>query len=108
MGSAPGGASGRENGGDAGDDPLLRALARAALLCSDATVTEKDGAWQVEGDLTDGALVAFAMKAGFAPGKDRQAARRIEAIPYQAARQHMAALRDHQEASGPGIANTDP
>ena len=53
-------------------DPALAEIARAALLCNDAGLSEQDGVWQLEGDPTDGALLTLALKTGL----DQAATRR--------------------------------
>jgi magnesium-transporting ATPase (P-type) len=53
------------------DLPGVLELARAALLCNDAALHEKDGGWHLEGDPTEGALVALALKAGLTCGRKR-------------------------------------
>jgi calcium-translocating P-type ATPase len=65
----------------------LSALARAAALCNDASLRRKDGIWMVEGDPMEGALLAFAGKAG-----SDHAARRLDAIPFDSRHRFMAVL----------------
>lgn len=70
----------------------LAALARAAALCNDAGLHDRDGVWTVEGDPMEGALLAFAGKI------ERDiAACRIDAIPFDSRHRFMAVLTD-----GPG------
>lgn len=45
-------------------DGALSKLALAAVLCNDAALHEIDGTWRIEGDPMEGALLAFAAKAG--------------------------------------------
>ena len=45
----------------------VRGVLRAAVLASNASVAEVDGAWRVHGDPTEGALIAAAAKLGEAP-----------------------------------------
>lgn len=76
--------------------PLLTLLGRAALLCNDASLRHQQGVWQVEGDPMEGALVAFAIKAGLDAQTDRQEWRRIDVIPFDARHRFMATLNhDH-------------
>jgi magnesium-transporting ATPase (P-type) len=78
------------------DDPLLTLLARAALLCNDASLHQHDGVWQVEGDPMEGALVAFAVKAGLDAQAERKLWHRLDAIPFDARHRYMATLNhDH-------------
>jgi calcium-translocating P-type ATPase len=67
----------------------LSHLARAALLCNDAALLEKAGHWAVEGDPMEGALLAFAGKAGVEAG-----ARRLDAIPFDSRHRFMAVLNE--------------
>lgn len=65
-------------------------LARAALLCNDAALSESAGVWQVAGDPMEGALLAFAAKAGAEPaGWTRR-----DEMPFDAAHRYMAVLVD--------------
>ncbi|MCC1495360.1 cation-transporting P-type ATPase [Alcanivorax sp. 1008] len=79
----------------------LTLLGRAALLCNDASLRHKNGVWQVEGDPMEGALVAFAIKAGLDDQVARQDWRRIDVIPFDARHRFMATLNhdhhDHQQ-----------
>jgi magnesium-transporting ATPase (P-type) len=77
--------------------PLLDELARGALLCCDATLRRADGDWVVEGDPTEGALVALAMKAGLDPTFEGRANPRTDVIPFESAHRFMATLHhDHE------------
>jgi calcium-translocating P-type ATPase len=67
----------------------LRQLALAAVLCNDARLYRKDGVWAVEGDPMEGALLAFAAKAG-----GDQAAQRLDAIPFDSRHRFMAVLSE--------------
>ena len=67
----------------------LDQLAQAAALCNDAALHCKDGAWRVEGDPMEGALLAFAGKVG---GDHRQ--RRLDAIPFDCRHRFMAVLTE--------------
>jgi magnesium-transporting ATPase (P-type) len=79
-----------------GDHPVLAELARAAALCNDAALHEREGVWTVEGDPMEGALLAFAGKAGI-DGDDIADWRRTDAIPFDARHRFMAVLvHDHE------------
>jgi magnesium-transporting ATPase (P-type) len=79
------------------DHPLLRTMARGALLCSDAVVREEGDAWIVEGDPTEGALVSAAMKAGMNPDFESRAWPRTDVIPFESEHRFMATLHhDHE------------
>ncbi|MEM1429886.1 MAG: HAD-IC family P-type ATPase [Pseudomonadota bacterium] len=77
--------------------PLLSDLARGAILCNDAELTEVDGTWTVNGDPMEGALVSFGWKAGHSPDALRLANPQTDAIPFDAQHRFMATLHhDHE------------
>ncbi|MBU1334854.1 MAG: cation-transporting P-type ATPase [Alphaproteobacteria bacterium] len=67
----------------------LARLARAASLCNDAALHCRDGEWAVEGDPMEGALLAFARKAG-----SGEAGQRRDAIPFDSRHRFMAVLTE--------------
>ncbi|MFN7024697.1 MAG: cation-transporting P-type ATPase [Pseudorhizobium sp.] len=67
----------------------LSALASAAALCNDAALNLRDDQWAVEGDPMEGALLAFAGKAGH-----RGEARRLDSIPFDSRHRYMAVLTE--------------
>jgi magnesium-transporting ATPase (P-type) len=69
----------------------LTALARAAALCNDAALTCRDDEWTVHGDPMEGALLAFSAKV---TGQLEVAARRLDALPFDARHRFMAVLTD--------------
>jgi calcium-translocating P-type ATPase len=69
-----------------------REFARAGLLCNDAVVREERGAWKVEGDPTEGALVTYAMQTGLHPLREYAEWPRLDAIPFESERRFMATL----------------
>ncbi|MGN2390708.1 cation-transporting P-type ATPase [Pelomicrobium sp. G1] len=78
------------------DYPELLEIARAALLCNDATLREEAGEWRLEGDPTEGALVSLALKAGLRPRVEAEERPRIDAIPFESEHRFMATLHhDH-------------
>jgi len=74
------------------DDVLV--LLRAGVLCSDSTLEQKDGRWQITGDPTEGALVAAAAKCGIDAPDTRARHARLDAIPFESINQFMATLHD--------------
>ncbi|MBO6637553.1 MAG: cation-transporting P-type ATPase [Roseitalea sp.] len=79
------------------DHPVLTELGRAALLCNEADLVGAADNWQVVGDPMEGALVAFACKAGFEPDTERARRPQTDAIPFDAQHRFMASLRhDHE------------
>ena len=67
-------------------------LLRCGLLCNDAQLRTHDGAWLVEGDPMEGALLALAMKTGLNPGHARAEWPRLDEIPFDAVHRYMATL----------------
>jgi magnesium-transporting ATPase (P-type) len=81
-------------------DPAIRpdliALARAALLCNDAVLEEREGAWRIDGDPTEGALLTLALKAGLDAAFEQKSAPRTDSIPFESEHRFMATLHhDH-------------
>ena len=83
------------------DDPVLADALQAMLLCNDAEIHQRDGQWRLEGDPTEGALVAAAMKSGLEPGVLQEAFPRDDVIPFEAAYKFMVTLHhEHQGDQG--------
>lgn len=75
----------------------LTEIARAAVLCNDASLRVHEGIWSVEGDPMEGALLAFAEKSGLAVREERAEWTRTDAIPFDAHHRFMATLNhDHE------------
>jgi P-type Ca2+ transporter type 2C len=75
---------------------LERALA-AADRASNATLQEKDGAWTVLGDPTEGALLAAARKAGLRAEALERRFRRVGEVPFSSERKLMSTV--HRDAA---------
>ena len=80
---------------------LLTAAAQAALLCNDATLSEVDGQWLIQGDPTEGAMVTMAAKAGLEVKYTQSQYPRIDAIPFESQHMFMATL--HHDHAGHGF-----
>ncbi|HAU0771709.1 TPA: cation-transporting P-type ATPase [Legionella pneumophila] len=81
---------------DNNEYPLLKKLARAAILCNDAALHNQEGNWTVEGDPMEGALLAFAGKTGLAMQEENVLWVRTDVIPFDARHRFMATLNhDH-------------
>jgi magnesium-transporting ATPase (P-type) len=77
---------------------VLSRLARAAALCNDAELEHEDAGWTVEGDPMEGALLAFAGKAGLDVHEQRRLWPRTDVIPFDARHRFMASLHhDHEQ-----------
>jgi magnesium-transporting ATPase (P-type) len=83
---------------DAAGHPALVEIARAAILCGDAELKNRDGIWSVEGDPMEGALLAAAERIGLLMGETRGQWPRSDVIPFDAKHRFMATLNhDHAQ-----------
>ncbi|MFO3423717.1 cation-transporting P-type ATPase [Legionella pneumophila serogroup 1] len=75
---------------------VLREIARAALLCNDATLREHEGWWSIDGDPMEGALLCFSGKTGLILKEEKASWIRTDVIPFDAKHRFMATLHhDH-------------
>lgn len=73
--------------------PPVRTLLEAAVLASDATLTnDKEHGWSVLGDPTEGALVVAAAKLGIDKGKLDQERPRQDEVPFSSETRRMTTL----------------
>lgn len=77
--------------------PELEEIIRAAVLCNDAVLQERDGQWTVVGDPTEGALLTLGMKAGLDPDRLRNGRSRLSTIPFESEYRFMATLNTDGE-----------
>jgi magnesium-transporting ATPase (P-type) len=84
------------------DAAELADIARAALLCNDATLRETGGEWKLEGDPTEGALLTLAFKAGLDARFEAENLPRIDVIPFESEHRFMATL--HHDHAGHAFA----
>lgn len=79
------------------DYPVLSELCRAAALCNDAQLHQRNGDWQVEGDPMEGALLSLTGKAGMDAAELLRQWQRSDAIPFDSNHRFMATLyHDHE------------
>ena len=88
----------QKDGKAVGKDSVLELLGRVSVLCNDAELFHRDGAWKVEGDPTEGALYPFATKLGMDRQAELKRYPRIDAIPFESEHKFMATL--HKTAAG--------
>lgn len=75
---------------------ILDEVARAAALCNDAALQERDGTWTVEGDPMEGALLALSGKLWGDGLSTLPGWVRTDVIPFDARHRYMATLHhDH-------------
>ncbi len=81
---------------DPEDDAALQAVLRAALLCNDAALEERDGQWHAYGDPMEAALLSVARKGGLAPDHEKGRLPRSDTLPFDSHQRFMATLHhDH-------------
>ncbi|MBI4799990.1 MAG: HAD-IC family P-type ATPase [Desulfarculus sp.] len=78
--------------------PALWGALLAGALCNDSELSEYEQGWRVQGDPTEGALLAAAAKAGFVLSRGQNRLPRLDAIPFASESQFMATMHD----AGPG------
>ena len=74
------------------DDPHFTKLLYAGVLCNDSHLLHNNGAWEVRGDPTEGALVVLGAKGGI-KSSDLNAPR-IDEIPFSSERKQMTTVHD--------------
>ena len=80
--------------------PELEHIARAALLCNDASLLRHEETWQLAGDPTEGALLTLGMKAGLDAAGERECLPRTDAIPFESQHRFMATLHHDHDGRG--------
>ncbi|EXJ11416.1 MULTISPECIES: cation-transporting P-type ATPase [Nitrincola] len=81
------------------DNLALTHCLRAGLVSNDSKLIEKEKRWTVQGDPTEGSLIACAFKAGLDLKTCENAFPRIDTIPFESDRQYMATLHEDQECN---------
>ncbi|MBT5231144.1 MAG: HAD-IC family P-type ATPase, partial [Methylococcales bacterium] len=72
--------------------PLLMEVVRAAVLCNDASLEQREGEWLVHGDPMEGALLAAGLKAGLDIDFEGKQYPRTDLIPFESEHRFMATL----------------
>jgi len=75
-----------------GDHSGLKECLKAGWLCNDAQLVRQGGRLTVQGDPTEGALIAAAMKGGLNETELHAAHPRLDAVPFESEHQYMATL----------------
>ncbi|HKE21027.1 MAG TPA: HAD-IC family P-type ATPase [Bryobacteraceae bacterium] len=87
-----------KNGSPAGEDAVLKLMARVSVLCNDSNLAQSEGAWKVEGDPTEAALYPFAAKVGLDRRSEQSAYPRVDSIPFESEHKFMATA--HRDSEG--------
>lgn len=74
------------------EHPLLLQVVRAAVLCNDASLEQKDGQWLVHGDPMEGALLVAGLKGELDIEAERKDYPRTDLIPFESEHRFMATL----------------
>ncbi len=74
------------------DRMALDKIARAAILCNDASLVKNDSEWSVQGDPTEGALIVLGEKAGLSFNAERESRPRIWEVPFSSETKRMITL----------------
>jgi Ca2+-transporting ATPase len=72
--------------------PELEECLLAGWLCNDAQLVRKDGRHRVQGDPTEGALIAAAQKLGLNESELHDRHPRLDTVPFESQHQYMATL----------------
>ncbi len=81
--------------------PTLLEICRAAVLCNDATISEENGHYRLQGDPTEGALITLGLKACLDPATVQKEFPRTDTIPFESEHRFMATL--HHDHAGNGF-----
>jgi cation-transporting P-type ATPase F len=73
-------------------DPALRWTLLTGAACNDAALSHGEGAWEVVGDPTEGAMLVVAAKAGLDAEHVEGLLPRLATLPFSSERQYMATL----------------
>jgi len=76
----------------------LRLLLEAGALCNDSQVVLVQGAWELQGDPTEAALLVAARKTGMDPSELSERMPRIDSVPFESAYQYMITLNRELDA----------
>ncbi len=74
------------------EQPLLLEVVRAAALCNDASLEQRNSEWFVHGDPMEGALLVAGLKAGLNTDAETKQYPRTDLIPFESEHRFMATL----------------
>jgi Ca2+-transporting ATPase len=74
--------------------PALKECLTAGMLCNDSAIVPRGGDWSIEGDPTEGALLASAAKGGLFRESVLVDMPRLDSIPFESEYQYMATLHE--------------
>jgi Ca2+-transporting ATPase len=68
---------------------------RIGMLCNESDIYEENGAYKVDGDPTEGALIVAALKGGLRKEEEKRQWPQIAMVPFESDRGYMATLHRH-------------
>jgi potassium/sodium efflux P-type ATPase len=74
----------------------LQQVVQAAILCNDATLTQTDTGWHLQGNPVDGALLSLGLKAKKDISRQKESYPLIDFIPFASEHKFMASLHYNQ------------
>ncbi|RLA18269.1 MAG: cation-transporting P-type ATPase, partial [Gammaproteobacteria bacterium] len=74
------------------NNDALMELLTAGLVCNGSRLIESDEGWQLEGDPTEGAIIASALKSGLSLKALSEEIPTVDTIPFESCYQYMATL----------------
>jgi cation-transporting P-type ATPase F len=83
-----------DGGGDIVANQAARQCLLAGLLCNDSQIRRGESRWEVQGDPTEGALIAVAGKFGLNHKTQVEQNLRLDTIPFESEHQYMATLHE--------------
>ncbi len=92
----------KQDGGEAVTEvpDAFERLVRIGVLSNNANLKEVDGRWLVEGNPSEGALLAVAGKAGLDINAMREEGERVAEIPFSSDAKYMATLHPDRDGAG--------
>jgi potassium/sodium efflux P-type ATPase len=84
---------------DAALQSRVARIARAGVLCNEASLSREDGAWRHSGDAIDVALLSLAYKLGIDPAVERSRFRIVGEIPFESEKRYAATAYEGEGAA---------
>jgi len=80
-------------------NPGLKLCLLAGTISNDSELKKEEDLWKVQGDPTEGALIASAAKAGLQQEEQMASYPRLDVIPFESDRQYMATLHEYDDSN---------
>ncbi|MCM2267220.1 MAG: HAD-IC family P-type ATPase [Elusimicrobiales bacterium] len=77
----------------------LEKVLRAGLLCNESSLYRKEGAWKVNGDPTEAALLVAAAKGGLRADEEKQLRPQLAILPFESEYGYMATLHTDKDGA---------